>query len=195
MSTVKATKLTYETYMALPETKERCEVVDGEIYVPPGPSLDHQLILVTLAAILRGYVERNGLGIVLTAPCDLIIQRDPLRVRQPDVMFLSAERTGFRSRSDVRGLANVEVAPDLVVEIGSPSNTPRIMEDRLRDYRQLGVLECWLVDPETETVRVLDLTDAAGPEASFDRNETLESKTPSRFHPAAGRGLRLGLLT
>ncbi len=181
MSTVKATKLTYETYMALPETKERCEVVDGEIYVPPGPSLDHQLILVTLAAILRGYVERNGLGIVLTAPCDLIIQRDPLRVRQPDVMFLSAERTGFRSRSDVRGLANVEVAPDLVVEIGSPSNTPRIMEDRLRDYRQLGVLECWLVDPETETVRVLDLTDAAGPEASFDRNETLESKTLPGF--------------
>ena len=181
MSTVRATKLTYEAYMALPETKERCEVVDGVLYVPPAPSLDHQLILITLAAILREYVERNGLGIVLTAPCDLIIQRDPLRVRQPDVMFLSAERTGFRSRSDVRGLANVEVAPDLVVEISSPSNTPRIMEDRLRDYRQSGVLECWLVDPETETGRVLDLTDAAGPRASFARNDTLESKVLPGF--------------
>ena len=175
MSSIGATKLTYESFMALPETKDRYDVVDGVLRVAPSPTLYHQMILMRLAALLHLFVDRNALGVVLPAPCDLIVQRDPLRVRQPDIMYLNAERTGIRSVRDLIGLANAEMPPDLVVEIWSPSNTPRIVEDRLNDYRRIRVLECWLVDPETETVRVLDLSEVGATETRFRRAQTLES--------------------
>ena len=116
MSTVGSTKLTYEAFMALPETKKRCEVV--------------------------------------------LIQRQPLRVRQPDVMFFNAERTGFLGRSDLRGLQVFEVPPDVVVEVLSPSNTAPRFREKIEDYRRIGVLERWLVSPEDETMEILRLSDS-----------------------------------
>ena len=181
MSTVKATKLTYEAYMALPETKERCEVVDGVLFVAPSALPDHQWIVAEIFARLREFVMAGGLGVVIVAPSDLLVQRELLRVRQPDVMFFSAERTGFRGRLALKGLPIFEAPPDIVVEVLSPSNTGPRFQEKIEDYRRFGVLECWLVDPETETARVLDLTDAAGAETSFGRDDTLESKVLPGF--------------
>ena len=52
----------------------------------------------------------------------------------------------------------LEIPPDLVVEVLSPSNTRRDLEEKLEDYHQLGVLECWLVSPEGETIEVLSFS-------------------------------------
>jgi Uma2 family endonuclease len=98
------------------------------------------------------------LGVVLMAPVDLLIQREPLRTRQPDILYLSADRTGIRGRAQLRGLPFLEIPPDLVVEVLSPSNTRRDIESKLEDYRRIGVKECWLVSPEAETIDVLRLS-------------------------------------
>jgi Uma2 family endonuclease len=158
MSSVKAKRLTYEAWRALPETKQRYEIVDGVMLMPPGPTADHQWIMMTILRPLDDFVKERGLGVVLPAPVDLLIQREPLRTRQPDILYLSAERTGIRGRAELRGLQFLEIAPDLVVEVLSPSNTRRDVEDRLEDYRRIGVKECWLVRPEAETIEVLRLS-------------------------------------
>ena len=176
MSTVRTTKLTYEAFVALPETKERCEVVDGVLRLAPSAIPDHQWITGEIFVKLWEFVMVNGLGIVLTAPSDLLIQRQPLRVRQPDVMFFNGERTGFLGRSDLKGLRVFEVPPDLVVEVLSPSNTSPGFREKIEDYRRIGVLECWLVSPEHETVEVIRLTsEGVSTEVIFGLNDTLRS--------------------
>jgi Uma2 family endonuclease len=157
MST-KAQKLTYEAYLALPETKQRYEIVDGVLIMPPAPTPAHQWFLKRIFSRLDNFVEERHLGVVLFAPVDLLIQREPLRTRQPDALYLSAERTSIRGLAELQGLQFLEIPPDLVVEVLSPSNTRRDLEDKLEDYRKVGVLECWLVSPEAETIEVLSFS-------------------------------------
>src|SRR5262249_9017275 len=111
-----------------------------------------------LARKLVGHVEERDLGVVLIAPVDVVIQKEPLRTRQPDLLFLSSERTGIRGRKELRQMPQIEVAPDLVIEVLSPSDTRRAMDEKIEDYRRLGVRECWLVSSEAETIEVLRLT-------------------------------------
>ncbi len=156
--TSKAKLLTFEEWQKLPETKQKCEVVDGVIYMPPSPDSDHQWVQQETFVRCYEFSRASRLGVFLHAPLDLVIQRSPLRVRQPDIMFLNSERTGITNRSDLKGRSPLEVSPDIVVEILSPSNTRSEMDARLEDYRQIGVYQCWLVSPEAETVEVIDLT-------------------------------------
>jgi len=177
-----AKKLTFDAWQALPETKQRHEIVDGVLIMAPAPTPDHQWIMMELAVRLRGFVSERGAGVVLVAPVDLLIQRQPLRTRQPDIIYLNAERTGIRGRSDLQGLQFLEISPDLVVEVLSPSNTRRDIEDKLADYRQVGVRECWLVSPDAETVEVLRLSlEEAATEATFGVDETLRSEVLAEF--------------
>ena len=122
------------------------------------------------------------MGVVLAAPVDLMIRRSPLRTRQPDVLYLNAERTGITGPAELRGLQFLETTPELVVEVLSPSNSRRDIEDKLADYKRIGVLEYWLVSPEAETVDVLNLLpDEASTEAIFGVDGTLISKALSEF--------------
>ena len=150
MSTLQTgTKLTYEEYLETPETMIRCEVVDGEV-IMAGPSLYHQIISGNINELVRAFVLRKRLGRVVYAPVDVIVRRDPLRVRQPDLLFVSNER------ADILG-ERIEGGPDLVVEIISPSNTRAEIENKLADYASLNVRECWLVYPQVCAVEVLRL--------------------------------------
>ncbi len=157
MST-KTEKLTFDAWRALPETKQRYEIVDGVLMMPPGPTPAHQWFLRKIFLRLDNFVDERDLGVVLFAPVDLLIQREPLRTRQPDILYLSAERTGIRGIAELRGLQFLEIPPDLVVEVLSPSNTRRDLEGKLSDYREMGVRECWLVSPEAETLEVVGLS-------------------------------------
>ena len=158
MSSISAKKLTFEAWLALPETKQRYEIVDGVLLMPPAPTVDHQWVMSEIFLRLRGFVDDRDLGVVLMAPVDLLIQREPLRTRQPDILYLSAERTGIRGRAELRGLQFLEIPPDLVVEVLSPSNTRHEIENKLADYRRIGVRECWQANPEAETIQVLRLS-------------------------------------
>jgi Uma2 family endonuclease len=148
--TLQTRRLTYEEYVESPEIKQRYEIVDGQLITAPSPTLEHQNILRQLFRLLDRFVTEHQLGEVWFAPLDVVIQRDPLRTRQPDLLFISRDKAGTLGQI-------IEVAPDLVVEVLSPGNSRSDVESKLEDYRRLGVLECWLVSPQARTVEVLGL--------------------------------------
>ena len=181
MST-KAKKLTYDEWLALPETKKRYEIVDGVLTIPPAPTADHQWLMMEILRPLDDFVRARDLGVVLPVPVDLLIQREPLRTRQPDILYLSVERTGIRGRAELKGLQFLELSPDLVVEVLSPSNTRRDIQQKLDDYRSVGVLECWLVSPEAETIEVLRISvEEVITESIFGVDDTLRSQVLGDF--------------
>ncbi|MGH8059920.1 MAG: Uma2 family endonuclease [Candidatus Entotheonellia bacterium] len=137
-------KLIYDDYVALPEMRQRYEIIDGELSMAPAPTPTHQWIRWNLYRLLHPFVSRNRLGVVLMAPVDIVIRRDLLRTRQPDVLYLSAQRSGITSGSQHRGMQRLQHAPDLAIEILSPSNVRHGIGDKLENYRTIGVRECWL---------------------------------------------------
>ena len=125
----------------------------------PSPTVEHQWIVRRLFRALDRYVEEHHLGDVFLAPLDVQIPNERFRTRQPDLLFISVERSGFTDRNSVRGVQLLDVGPELVVEVLSSSDTPRSIEEKLADYQKIGVRECWVVSPEAETIEVLSLTD------------------------------------
>lgn len=154
------TKISYEEYLQMPEINLRYEIIDGEMIMSPAPTSEHQLFLTNLLFELRQFIKRRKLGVVLPAPLDVLIRKSPLKTRQPDVLFLSTERTGIKGRDELKDMPMIEVAPDLVVEILSPSDRSTVLQGKLQDYARIGALECWLISPEAETVEVLRFTPA-----------------------------------
>ena len=141
--------ITWQDYLQGPEIKARKEIVDGKL-IMFAPVRPHQIVLSRIYVPTYLFVAEHQLGEVLMAPTDVIVQRDPLRVRQPDIEFTSNER------SNILG-DRIEGGPDLVVEILSPSNTRAYMAEKLADYAGINVRECWLVALNTRTVEVLRL--------------------------------------
>lgn len=149
----KSRRLSWEEYLRWEEERTRYEIIDGEVQELPTPTLKHQRILALLMDCLRAFVLGKRLGDLLTAPFDFVIRREPLRTRQPDLFFLSREREA--EWKPQLNAPRLEVAPDLVVEILSESDTYTRWKDMLRDYHQLGVREVWAVDMEGEEIEVL----------------------------------------
>ena len=144
--------LTYEEYLDTPEIKGRFDIVDGEMIMAPSPIPDHQITSSEFFLILHQFIIERNLGKLLFAPLDIVIRRAPLRTRQPDLLLLSNESF---ARIDRR--KPIEEAPELAIEILSPSNTRRRVQDALADYAAIGVRECWLVSIRTRTIEVLTL--------------------------------------
>ena len=143
-------KLTYAEFLKLPETKQRCEVIDGELhYMTPAPTTEHQRISRNLFRLLDPFVTSRRLGEVFYSPLDVLIRPEPLRMRQPDLLFVSQERQG------IIGKQHIEGGPELVIEVLSPANSRADLEDKLADYWAIQVEECWLVSPQARTVEVL----------------------------------------
>ena len=182
MSSIGTKRLTFHEWQALPETKQRCEVVDGVLTMPPGPLVEHQWISGEILERLRPFVRDSRLGIAVSAPCDILIQREPLRTRQPDILVVNAGLTGITRPADLVGLPFLESPPLLVIEVFSPGNTPQELEERLSDYRSIGVPECWLVSFPERSVQVLRLTtEAATATATFGMGDTLRSEVLPGF--------------
>ncbi len=148
--------ITWADYLQEPKSMERREIVDGEVVMSAAPTLYHQTNSGGVYRPLHRFVSENRLGGVWYAPVDVVVDQETLRVRQPDIVFVSNER------SDILG-DRINGGPDLVVEILSPSNSKTYMEEKLADYAAINVRECWLVSGEARTVEVLRL---AGPNSS-----------------------------
>jgi Uma2 family endonuclease len=140
-------KLTYSDYILFPEDGNRHEVLDGEHYVTPAPNLWHQGVSSNLHTILGPFVREHRLGRVFAAPVDVLLSDND--VAQPDLVFVSNERAG--ALQDPR---YIQGAPDLAIEILSPSSRRSDEIVKRHRYEQLGVLEYWIVDPQQRTVRV-----------------------------------------
>ncbi len=163
-------KFSVEDYKNLAESEtERYELLGGELFMTPSPTWRHQAILLRLANRLQTFAEDHGLGQVAVAPLDVVFSEH--NVAQPDILFISAGRVDIVDENgDVRG------APDLVVEILSPSTLERDRTTKRTLYARYGVQEYWLVDPNDETIDVLSLTESGYARVDrFGRSDTLTS--------------------
>lgn len=142
-------RFTYEDYLLLPEDK-RYELIEGELLVTPAPTAQHQRILLELAVRLSTHVKAAGLGQVLPAPTDVILSSES--VVQPDILFVTRQRLAI-----INPLGGVHGAPDLVVEILSPSTAGRDQVFKRKLYGKYGVREYWIVDPAASAIEVLVL--------------------------------------
>ncbi len=160
-------KFTVKDYMSMPDGK-RYQLLDGEMILAPSPNTRHQRILIRLISALEDYVAANRAGEVFLAPCDVVLSDHD--VAQPDILFVS------NSRSSIVTEANIQGAPDLVVEILSPGTATYDRGYKQALYSRHGVREYWLVDPDAETVEVLaEGAEALLLHATLRRGETLTS--------------------
>lgn len=139
---------TVEEYAALREPDSvRSELVRGRIVREPPPSAPHGFTQARLGRYLDAFVEEEGLGFVLTET-GVVTDADASRptVRGPDVLFVSRERLPGALPDGY-----LTVAPDLVVEVVSPSNTASDIQDRVLEYLDEGVRLVWVVDPMART--------------------------------------------
>ena len=152
MVTKPRTRLTVRDYLAIPEDDEnRYELIDGELYMAPAPTWEHQESIANLVSTLRDFVRANGLGRVVPSPVDVYLSNED--VFQPDIVFVSVERLDIIHSSGVHG------APDLVVEMLSPSTERRDLTIKRERYEMFGVREYWLADTIGKTITVLRLRD------------------------------------
>jgi Uma2 family endonuclease len=141
---------TYEDWLRLPDDGFRYEVLDGELYMTPPPTLEHQILISNLHVALANFVKEHGLGRVLVSPCGVRLPGQPVPV-QPDIFFVSA------ARRDIVGKVYLEGTPDLVVEVLSPGNWLYDRTEKFQAYQAAGVPEYWIVDGRASTVEVFVL--------------------------------------
>lgn len=176
--------LTYDDYLALPETVQRYEVIDGKLMMEPAPLFGHQWHSRKIFQPMANYVDKNLLGIVVYAPVDIMISRTPLRTRQPDVIYISCERIAQLGLDNMEELPFLDIAPDLVVEIVSPSESQQNVSDKLADYQRMGVDECWLVRSREDTIEVVQfIADSSRTVERFSNSARVQSHVLPGWQP------------
>jgi Uma2 family endonuclease len=134
------------------DESERYEIYDGKlISVSPSPSLYHQRLLTRLSSLLLPFLQQHPIGEVFYAPLDVVFSED--NTAQPDLLFISNENAGIM-KDRVFG------APDLAVEILSPSSVTRDRYEKLEQYARFGVKEYWIIDQANRSVEILTLRDS-----------------------------------
>jgi Uma2 family endonuclease len=148
-------KLTYDDFVLFPDDGKRHELIDGEHYVTPSPNIRHQLISGDLFGLIWNYLQDHPIGRVFYAPSDVVFSEHDVVV--PDLLYLSNERA-----AQVLTVTNVKGAPDLVIEIASPSTRQRDETIKRHLYERSGVAEYWIIDPDINVVRVYKRTGDGG---------------------------------
>jgi len=141
--------LTYDDYALLPQDRNRYEILDGELYMTPSPTLLHQYALVQLVLILMNYVNPRRLGQIFVAPLDVLLSE--FNILQPDILFL------HQTKVPAATAKNLQVVPDLVVEILSPTSIEQDRIHKKRIYARHGVPHYWIVDPDNRTFETYEL--------------------------------------
>jgi Uma2 family endonuclease len=125
----------------------RCQLIRGELVMMSPAGGEHALLVATLARALQSYAQARGLGLVLAGDPGFFVERDPDTVLAPDVAFIAVERVSI-----ARPRRFIEHAPDLAVEVMSPSERKRAVERKAADWLAAGAREVWVVDPERRCV-------------------------------------------
>ena len=168
MVTNTKTRLTYRDYFDLPESDDRYELIDGELYMTPPPIPEHQGFLFVLTLALGNFVVQRELGKIYFSPIGVVLSGGD--VLQPDMIFIRNERLNIIEGGYVRG------APDLVVEVLSPSTARRDRTIKREIYESSGVQEYWLVDIRNRTIEVYVASEAGFVAAGvYGEGDTLAS--------------------
>jgi Uma2 family endonuclease len=140
---------TVDDFLQLEESNLPCELINGEVFMSPTPRFTHQIVSSNLNDLLKAYARKNG-GISMYSPVDVFLDRR--NVFQPDLLYVAKENLGIISE---RGL---NAAPDLAVEIISPSNGFKDRNQKRKLYQKFGVKEYWIIDPGNRTLEIYDFS-------------------------------------
>ena len=142
----------YDDLLTPPEDARRYEIIEGDLYEMPAPNLDHATVVINLIALFLPVV-RSLRARLFTAPVDVFFAgADPV---QPDLVVLLPHRLDLLRNRGIEG------APNLLVEVLSPTNPNHDLVRKRELYARAGVPEYWLVDPEARAIEVLRLAGAA----------------------------------
>lgn len=153
-----------------PEDNRRREAIGGELYVTAAPNIRHQRVSGRLFLALRELLQDPGHGEVLQAPVGVEFPATGEGV-QPDLLFVSEERKGIVAPEWLKG------APDLVVEILSPTTAERDRGLKRDLYERQGARQYWIVDPEVDAVEVWTF----GEEPGATTQERCTATLPVRY--------------
>jgi len=140
---------TYDDYAALHDDGNRYEIVNGVLIMTPAPSPEHQDIVGEIFSALRTHIKLAGLGRVFTGPLD--VDLGPKNVYQPDLVVVLNTHLDRVAEKKIIG------APDLVVEVASPSTAAYDRLTKYEKYAHAGIREYWMVKPKSRSVEVLVL--------------------------------------
>ena len=140
--------MTTNEYLSTPETVLPAELAYGIMRVAEAPVVRHQRVVRDLTIKLTAFTTERGLGEVLPAPTDVVLDREQHLVVQPDVLFVAIERRGIIDE-------HVEGPPDLAIEVLSPRPRVGVIEEKVTWYARYGVRECWLIDLNRRQVVVI----------------------------------------
>ena len=156
---------TYADYLLTPDDV-RYELINGELIMAPAPVPRHQRVGMRFSNRMGPFIDENALGELFAAPIDVYLSDTNLV--QPDLLFISTARAHIITETNIQG------APDLVIEIASPSTEERDRSVKLELYARFGVLEYWLAHPLSQTVDALRLEDGRFVNAGhYGRGDTL----------------------
>ena len=137
---------TYQDYLDLPEDGKRYEVINGELVMAPAPNTSHQKVSVKLEFAIEKFLEKDNIGTLLHAPIAVVLSETV--VLQPDIVFIANENSGIITEKNLSG------APDLIIEIVSPSSGYYDLIEKKEIYEKFGVKEYWIVDPRNRWLEI-----------------------------------------
>ena len=168
MTTQTKTKLlTADDLLRLYSEGVKGELIRGVLCEKMSVGLKHGEIVMSLGGELRNVIKPGKLGRLAGSDVGVRLDRDPDTVREPDLMFISAEKLPL----DIEVLGYYEDVPDLVVEVASPSDNRREVHDEARMWNSYGVGLIWAAYPDTRSV---DVHYEDGSIATLTENDTLD---------------------
>ncbi len=134
----------------------------------PSPTTYHQRISWNLGYALGDFVRSHDLGVIYNAPLDVVFSQED--VAQPDILFIAKQKQAIITKENIQG------APDLIIEILSPATAERDKTYKRTLYARYGVKEYWLVDPDKQSIEVLELGENGfEPAGIYSKKETFVS--------------------
>jgi Uma2 family endonuclease len=127
-----------------------CELIRGKVVPVCRPNYMHGVLMSEMGGELRAFVKKRKLGDVVVGDSGVYLERGPDTVRGPDVYFISAKRKP--EKQDRAGY--LKVAPELCVEIVSPSDKWSDIKGKVDQFLAFGVKLVWVIDPKTRSAHV-----------------------------------------
>ena len=144
------TRMTLEEFLDLPQQEQRCELIDGVVYMAAFPISDHQFLAMVLSGYMFQQIMQTGLGIVYQVTGVVVSDDSALG---PDIVVVRTERVGIIGPTVIDG-----GPPDIVIEVLSPNRSSDLVRKR-QLYEAAGIPEYWILDGASDALTQLELGD------------------------------------
>lgn len=169
---------TYQDYLDLPDDGKRYEIINGELVMVAAPFTIHMRISKKIYNLLLSYSEDETKGEIFYAPIDVVL--GDTNVFQPDLLFVKKENSHIITEKNIYG------APDLIIEILSPSTAYYDLVEKKESYASFGVKEYWIVDPQKQWIEIY-----LNVESEFKLDQRLDKAGTARSQVLQGFEVKL----